>query len=109
VETGRSVVTDDGEKLGTRMIGTERLQRVGGETIATVVDLSAPCYQARDVCDSGNDHCKAVVRRSDLPGAFLLPRHVVDHQDDLIEAEGMQHIDRSDKMADVRRVECAPE
>ena len=51
----------------------------------------------------------AVVRRSDLPGAFLLPRHVVDHQDDLIEAEGMQHIDRSDKMADVRRVECAPE
>jgi hypothetical protein len=74
-----------------------------------VVDLGAPCYQARNVFDSGNDHRKAVFRRSDLPGAFLLPRHVVDHQDDQIEAEGMQHIDRGDKMTNVRRVECAPE
>ena len=84
VETSRGVITDNGEELGTRMFNTERLQRVSGEAVATVVDLGASCHQARNVFDSGNDHCKAVVGRRDLPSAFLLPRHVVHHQDDLI-------------------------
>ena len=83
-------------------------ERVGGETVTTHVDLGPPGHEPGDITDGRFHHGETIERRRDHAGALLLPRHAGHHQHDQIEVEGMAHVDGSDQMADVRRVEGAP-
>jgi hypothetical protein len=88
--------------------GCERLERVGGHGCLVAVDLDRAGLDAFDVGDCGGDESVAVARRcDDLPA--LLPGISRDDEQHAIEPHRGSGIGRRDEMADVNRVEGAPE
>ena len=109
-DAGRGVVADDREQLGardTRPPARPACRRCSSAAVVDLVVDRPPGRRRRrpPPRPSPGGRRPAVIAR--LP--TLLPGHVGDHQDDEVELEGVAHVDGGDQMADVRRVERAPE
>ena len=84
-------------------------QGVGGVGLPAPVDLEPAGLQARDVAHRRLHQSQPVLGRAHGPLAGLLPGHVGHHQHDPVEAQGVLGVDRRHQMADVDRIERAPE
>ena len=108
-EAGSRVCAQDHEQGAVRILDGEGAQRVGRVGHPAGVDLEATGLEALDVRHRRLDHGQAILGGADGALPHLLPRHVVHHQEHPVERQLVADVHRRDQVADVGRVEGAPE
>lgn len=103
----RSIVANDRVPLHSWMALGQMHQRVCRKTRSPPVDFIAPCDEPGDPRHRCLHHGQSVVGRRDFAPSRLLPGVIRDHQNHLIEIQGVAHVDGSHQMTHMRRIERA--